>query len=46
MQLEVYLLLACAIAQELNIFNWGKNTVGGYLAVSDCTAGVVFQSTI
>ena len=46
MRLEGYLLLARAIAQELSIVDWGKNTAGGYLAVSDRTAGVVFQSTI
>jgi hypothetical protein len=46
MRLEAYPLLARAIAQELSIFDWGKNTAGGYLAVSDRTAGVVFQSTI
>jgi hypothetical protein len=46
MQLEVYPLLARAIAQELSIFDWGKNTAGGHLTASDCTAGVVFQSTI
>jgi len=46
MRLEVYPLLARAIAQELNIFDWGKNTAGGYLAVSDRTAGVVLQSIV